>query len=154
MIAFCIIQYFFTEINLRPSPYDDRFVEVKMPFFFLLEALIGCATSISFSFLLQKYKLFTWIRIVGYHSLFVYCMQIITITATRIILQSIIHITYTPAIIISTWASGVVLPIFFYNLCLRYNLWWLYTFRKPQKQVDYLSSTNIFSFKRQEIPEV
>ena len=149
LIVFVIIQYYFTEINLKPSSYDNRYVEQKMPFFFLLEALMGCATSVSFSFLLQKYKVFTWIRIVGYHSLFVYCMQVIVMTFARIIVQSFLHITYTPAIIMLVWSSGIVLPIFFYNFCLKYNLWWLYTFRKPEKQVDYLRHTNIFSFRKQ-----
>ncbi|MDO3641484.1 acyltransferase [Mucilaginibacter sp. L3T2-6] len=147
LAAFVIIQYFFTEINLRPSAYGDRFVEQKMPFFFLGEALVGCATSVSFSFLLQKYKLFTWIRIVGFHSLFIYCMQIIVMTFARIFFQSLLHVSYTPALIILVWSSGIFLPIIFYNFCLKYNLWWLYTFRKPEKQVEYLRKTNIFSFK-------
>lgn len=155
LLAFVTIQYFFTEINLRPSTYESRFVEQKMPFFFLIEALVGCITSVSFSFLLQKYKLFTWLRIVGYHSLFIYCMQIIAMTFARIFFQSFLHINYTPALIMLVWTSGIVLPIFFYNFCLKFNLWWLYTFRKPEKQVGYLRSTNIFSFKRQqEVPEV
>jgi fucose 4-O-acetylase-like acetyltransferase len=155
LAVFIVIQYFFTEINLRPSAYDNRFVELKMPFFFLIEALVGCTTSVSFSFLLQKYKLFTWIRIVGYHSLFIYCMQIIAMTFARIFFQSFLHISYTPALIMLVWSSGIVLPIFFYNFCLKFNLWWLYTFRKPEKQVNYLRNTNIFSFKRQQqVPEI
>lgn len=150
LAAFVIIQYYFTQINLKPSVYGDRFVELKMPFFFLTEALVGCTTSVSFSFLLQKYKLFTWIRLVGYHSLFIYCMQIIVMTFARIFFQSLLHINYTPALILLVWSSGIILPIFFYNFCLSYNLWWLYTFRKPEKQVEYLKDTNIFSFKKSE----
>lgn len=154
LVFFVIIQYFFTEINLRPNVDGINYVDHKMPFFFLLEALVGCSLSLSFSFLLQKYKLFTFLRIVGYHSLFVYCMQIIVMSIARIFLQNFLHITYTPALIILIWLSGILLPIFFYNLTLRLNIWWLYTFRKPEKQVDYLRKTNIFSLKRhQEVPE-
>jgi len=150
---FVIIQYFFTEINLKPSADGINYVEHNMPFFFLVEALVGCAASISFSFLLQKYKLFTFLRIVGYHSLFVYCMQIIVMSIARIFLQDFLNIGYTPALILLIWVSGIVLPIFFYNLSLRLNIWWLYTFRKPEKQVDYLRKTNIFSLRnRQEVP--
>jgi fucose 4-O-acetylase-like acetyltransferase len=150
LVTFVIIQYFFTVINLRPTVYGDRFVEQKMPFFFLVEALVGCTASVSFSFLLQKYKLFSWLRVVGYHSLFIYCMQIIVMTFARIFFQNFLHITYTPALIMLVWTSGIVLPIFFYNFCLRFNLWWLYTFKRPEKQADYLRSTNIFSFKKQQ----
>jgi fucose 4-O-acetylase-like acetyltransferase len=155
LAAFLAAQYFATKINVQPSPYGNDLVEHKQPFFYLFQALLGCAISINFSFLLQKYKVFTWIRIVGYHSLFIYCMQVIVMTLTRIFFQNFLHITYTPVLIILVWSSGIVLPIFFYNFCLRYNLWWLYTYKKPVKQVEYLRTTNIFSFKRQvlEVPE-
>jgi fucose 4-O-acetylase-like acetyltransferase len=152
LVIFLIVQYHFTDLNIKYQSYN-RYVELKMPLFFLLEALIGCTTSVSFSFLLQKYKVFTWIRIVGYHSLFIYCMQIVAMTFARIFFQNFLHITYTPALIMLVWTSGIALPIFFYNFCLRYNLWWLYTFRKPEKQVDYLRHTNIFSFKKQKIAD-
>ena len=152
LAVFLLTQYFATEINRQPSAYGNDLLENKMPFFYLLQALVGCTISINFSFLLQKYKLFTWIRIVGFHSLFVYCMQVIVMTLARIFLQSFLHITYVPALILVVWASGIVLPIFFYNFCLKYNLWWLYTYKKPAKQIDYLQRINIFSFKRQSVP--
>jgi len=148
IVLFITIQYFFTQINLRPSAEEMNYVEHKLPFFFLVEALVGCVTSVSFSFLLQKYKLFTWLRIVGFHSLFIYCMQIIVMTIARTVCINALHITYVPALILLVWSSGIVLPVFFYNFCLRYNLWWLYTFRKPERQVEYLRNNNIFSFKR------
>jgi fucose 4-O-acetylase-like acetyltransferase len=154
LAVFLVTQYFATKVNQQPSPYGNDMLENKMPFFYLFQALVGCTISINFSFLLQKYKLFTWIRIVGFHSLFVYCMQVIVMTLARIFFQSFLHITYVPVLIMLIWSSGIVLPIFFYNICLRYNLWWLYTYKKPVKQVEYLQRTNIFSFKRQEVQEV
>jgi fucose 4-O-acetylase-like acetyltransferase len=156
LAVFLTTQYFATKINSQPNPYGNDLVEHSQPFFYLFQALIGCTISINFSFLLQKYKAFTWIRIVGYHSLFIYCMQVIVMTLARIFFQNFLHITYTPVLIMLVWSSGIVLPIFFYNFCLRYNLWWLYTYKKPAKAVEYLRSTNIFSFKRQaqEVPEV
>lgn len=147
LAVFLVTQYFAAKINLEPTSLGDDLLEHKMPFLYLFQALVGCTISINFSFLLQKYKVFTWIRIVGFHSLFVYCMQIIAMTLTRIFLQSFLHITYIPALIILVWTSGTVLPIFFYNFCLKYNLWWLYTYKKPVKQVEYLQRTNIFSLR-------
>ena len=150
--VFITIQYFFTQINLDQTTALHKteginFVEHQMPFFFLFEALVGCITSVSLSFLLQKYKTFTFLRIVGYHSLFIYCMQIIVMTIARTVCMNVLHITYVPVLIALVWSSGIVLPIFFYNFCLRYNLWWLYTFRKPERQAEYLRSNNIFSFR-------
>ncbi len=82
--------------------------------------------------------------------------QVIVMTLARIFLQNFLHVTYVPVLILLVWSSGIVLPIFFYNSCLRYNLWWLYTYKKPVKAVEYLRRINIFSLKRrvQEVPEV
>ena len=147
LAVFLATQYFATKITFEEGGGNIEFLEVKMPFFYLSQALVGCTISINFSFLLQRYKVFTWIRIVGFHSLFIYCMQMIVMTLARIFLQSFLHITYIPALVILVWASGIVLPIFFYNFCLKYNLWRLYTYKKPAKQIDYLQKTKIFSFR-------
>lgn len=136
LAVFIVMQYYFTIINVKHSDYSNRFVEVKMPFLFLAEALVGCATSISLSFLLQKYKLFTWIRIVGYYSLFIYVMQIITMSFAQVLFQKFLKVSYTPALIALVLLSGICLPIIFYNLCIRWNVWWLYTFKKPHKEAE------------------
>ena len=80
-------------------------------------------------------------------------MQIIAILIARTICIIYLKITFVPALVAIIWTSGIVLPIFFYNFCLRYNLWWLYTFRKPEKQVEYLRKNNIFGFNRPKIEE-
>ena len=145
--AFLAVQYVCMVINLKPTHEGISFVEHKMPYLFLVQALIGCAVSVSFSFLLQKYKMLTFLRIVGFHSLYIYCMQIIVMTVARVIFFTMLKITYVPVLFPLVWACGVILPIFIYNFCLRYNFWWLYTFKKPQKQVEYLQQHNIFSLK-------
>ena len=148
IIAFGFVQYYFTRDNIRVTDFGIQYTEYRHPFLFLFEALLGCVTSVSFSFLLQKYKAFTFFRIVGYHSLFVYCMQIIVMSLARIVCMNVLHIYYVPALVLIVWTSGIVLPIFFYNFCLKYNLWWLYTYKKPVKQVEYMKASNIFWFDR------
>ncbi|MGZ3836852.1 MAG: hypothetical protein ACXVB0_25270, partial [Mucilaginibacter sp.] len=60
-----------------------------------------------------------------------------------------------PALVLIVWTSGVILPVFFYNFCLKYNLWWLYTYRKPKPQVAYMKTANIFWFdKKKKTPDV
>lgn len=146
LAVFLTIQYFFTQINLKPTPEGINYVEHKLPFFFLIEALVGCAISVNFSYLLQKFKALTFLRVVGFHSLFVYCMQIIVMTIARTVFVNMLHITYVPVLFVLVWGSGIVLPIFFYNFCLKYNLWWLYTYRKPERQAEYIQTANIFRF--------
>jgi Acyltransferase family len=155
IIAFAGVQYYFTKFNIQPSIYGIAYIENKQPFWFMAEALLGCVTSVSFSFLLQKYKVFTFIRIIGYHSLFIYCMQIIVMSVARILCMNVLHIYYVPALVLIVWTSGIILPVFFYNFCLKFNLWWLYTYRKPEKQVEYMKTANIFWFdKKKKGPDV
>ncbi len=148
VVLFLIIQYHFTKANLQPTKYGIQFTEYNQPFWFMVEALVGCAASLSFSFLLQKYKAFTFFRIVGYHSLFIYCMQIVTMSFVRILCMNFLHIYYVPVLVLLVWSSGIILPIFFYNFCLKCGLWWLYTFKKPKKQVEYMKNASIFWFNR------
>lgn len=146
MAAFIGVQYYFTQFNIKITPDGRSYVEHQMPFIFFFEALLGCIMSVNISFLLQRYQKLAFLRIVGYHSLFIYCVQIIFMTISRFVFVNGLHITYVPALIPLVWASGTILPIFFYNFCLRYGMWWLYTYRKPAKAVEYLKKNNIFSF--------
>jgi len=132
-VIFVIIQYQFAKINLHGGVEGINYVEHKMPFFFLFEALFGCTISINFSFLLQKYNALKFLRVIGFHSLYIYCMQIIMVTVARVILINVLKVHYVPAIIILVWIAGVIIPIFVYNICLKLNMWWLFTFRNPNK---------------------
>jgi fucose 4-O-acetylase-like acetyltransferase len=146
LIAFIAIQYYCTPINLQSSDFGIRNVEVNQHYLFFLQAIIGCALSINCSFFLQKLQVLNFLRIVGYHSLYIYCVQIIVMTVTRTVVMSALHITNVPVLILIIWSAGVILPIFFYNLCLRYGFWWLFSYRKPEKQIAWIKEARIFSF--------
>ncbi|MBS1525220.1 MAG: acyltransferase [Bacteroidetes bacterium] len=148
IIMFAFLQYYCARLILQNANYGMYYVERKLPFLFLAEALVGCTVSLNFSFLLQRYGIFKFLRVVGFHSLFIYCMQIIVMQVARIFFMSALHITYVPALILLVWSSGVVLPVFIYNYCMKHGMWWLYTFRKPERQVEYLRYQNIFRPKR------
>jgi len=142
--VFLVLQYYCTGFLLKPNPDGMHYVEHKMPFLFLVEALVGCALSLNCSFLLQRYGRFAWLRVVGYHSLFIYVMQIIVMILSRVFLVNMLHITYVPALIMLVWTAGTVLPIFIYYFSLKFNLWFLYTFRKPKEFVVHVKKANIF----------
>ena len=153
LIAFIAIQYYCTPINLQSSDFGIRNVEVNQHYLFFLQAIIGCALSINCSFFLQKLRVLNFLRIVGYHSLYIYCVQIIVMTVVRTVLMSVLHVSNVPLLLLIIWSAGIVLPIFFYNFCLRYNFWWLFSFRKPDKQIAWIRQENIFGFtKKRAIP--
>jgi fucose 4-O-acetylase-like acetyltransferase len=132
LAIFLILQYRFAAYNMHGGPDGINYVEHKMPVFFLLEALVGCTISVNFSFLLQKYNALNFLRVIGFHSLYIYCMQIIIMTMARVILVNILKITYVPFLVIFIWTSGVAIPIIIYNFCMQFKLWWLFTFKRPK----------------------
>jgi len=145
LIAFVLIQLLFTSINMT-EPKNNYRVENLMPMFFILVALVGCAFSISISFSLKKLNTFRFIRVVGYNSVHIYCMQILVIGVTRLILMNALGISNVPVVFFLTLASAVLVPMFIYQICMRMGLWWLFTLKKPKEELAALSTN---SFKKQ-----
>ena len=137
-LSFLFIQYLFTTINLDAK--NNYYVENKMPLFFLVVALVGCAISIALSFSLKKYEKMRFLRVVGYNSVHIYCLQIIVMSVARQFYMNVLHIKHVPTLALLILASGVILPMIFYNLCLRINAWWLFTLKKPTDEIEYLQS--------------
>lgn len=133
---FCLVQYNFAAINIQEG--SNYYVEHKMPLFFVVIALVGCALSINISFLLDKYNMAGYLRIIGYHSIHIYCMQIIIMAATRTVLLKAFDNIPAPLVLTLIIVVGLILPIFCYNLLMGLNCWWLFSPKKAissQKQV-------------------
>ena len=135
-ISFITIQYFFTEINMKAG--DNYHVENHMPFLFILVALVGCSISICASFSLKKHASMKFLRVVGYNSVHIYCMQVIIMAAARVVLVKA-GIIYPPLLLPLVLISGIVFPMIAYNVALRFNMWWLFTLKKPVEEIAYLS---------------
>lgn len=134
---FLLIQHTFTILNLNAK--DDYYVQYQMPAFFALAALVGGAFIINLSFLLEKYKVLPGLRVIGYHSLYIYVMHLMITSFTRIFFVRILGITSIPPIMITSLILGITLPIIFYNLANRMGGWWLFTsnrtgkYKQPEK---------------------
>jgi fucose 4-O-acetylase-like acetyltransferase len=151
-VAFMTIQYFFTKINMLPHintqtntmEVSNYYVENHMPIFFLAVALVGCAMSIALSFSFKKYDTARFLRVVGYNSVHIYCMQIIAMSIARLFFLKI-GITYVPGLVLLVLASGVMIPMVVYNICLRFNLWWLFTLKRPpEEEINHLAKPKLF----------
>jgi len=137
---FCIImQTIFTSINMRHA--DDNYVNTHMIYLFLPISLSGCALMIQLAQLLQKKDSFRWLRVVGYHSLYIYLMHLMLIAAVRIVLVRVLDITYIPLIMAIAISLGVIIPIIVYNLCIRMGAWWLFSLKKPVAEIEHYSTT-------------
>jgi fucose 4-O-acetylase-like acetyltransferase len=126
---FILIQYNFTEINIAMK--SNYYVEHNMPLFYLTVALVGCALSMNISFILAKLKQLKFLTTIGYHSIHIYCMQIIAMAGTRMILLKYFKINDVPLLTSLILCAGILLPILAYKMLISMNAWWLFTLQKP-----------------------
>lgn len=101
---------------------------------FLIVSLIGCATFILLSFLIEKWNRWPWLRIVGYHSLYIYILHVIVVASTRIALVRFLGIHNYLILLPTAIFLGVTVPIVFYNFIGKKYLWFLFSTKRPVKQ--------------------
>lgn|GEM_PF-138393 len=129
--VFLIVQYFFTEINLGKFPSitaekNDYFVQYHMPWLYLIAAIAGGSFIVLISFLLEKAAILKFLRVIGYHSLYIYAAHLLVTSGTRIVFTKILGVSYAPAIMIAGLILGIAVPMILYNLAVRLNAWWLF----------------------------
>jgi uncharacterized membrane protein YcfT len=85
-----------------------------------------------FAFLLERWGKVSFLRVFGYHSLYIYITHVIIVGFVRMILTKVFHI-YDPFVILGVGITvGVILPILFYNLVGKRYLWFLFTTKKQK----------------------
>lgn len=126
--VFVIIQHYFTLVNI--SHKDDYYVQYQQPVLYVLAALVGGAFIINISFLLQKLKVLSFLRVIGYHSLYIYAVHLIVTAGTRALLLNVFHMQNIPAMMIICILAGVILPIIFFNVAEYFGASWLFSIKK------------------------
>jgi fucose 4-O-acetylase-like acetyltransferase len=138
---FCtIMQTIFTVVNLNHN--DDNYINREMPMLFLPISLSGCALMIQLTHIMERKNVFRWLRVIGYHSLFIYLMHLMLIAAVRIVLVKIFHISYIPLIMLIAISVGALVPVIVYNLCVRMGAWWLFSLKKPEAEIQFYKAIN------------
>ena len=100
---------------------------------FLAIALIGCLSMFILAFRMQAWNILRFLRVVGYHSLYIYVTHVFVAGLVRLSLTRLLHI-HNPFILLATGIFfSVTIPIIFYNLLVVNGpLWWLFSFRKDK----------------------
>jgi fucose 4-O-acetylase-like acetyltransferase len=102
---------------------------------FLLIALTGCFSMLVLAFRLQSLGMFRFLRVLGYHSIYIYVMHVIVAACIRIILTKLFGIDSPIPLLMCGIFFGVVIPVMFYNLLGKnHMLWFLFTYRRPQSR--------------------
>ncbi|TDX01900.1 acyltransferase family protein [Dinghuibacter silviterrae] len=101
------------------------------PPLFLGIALTGCVTMTILAFLLQRYNVANWLRIFGYHSLYIYVIHVMVAAVVRNITLHVFHIHQVHVVLLTGIFFGITIPVFFYNYLVKDGpLWFLFYFRK------------------------
>jgi len=128
--VFILIQHYFTYLNLTNK--NDYYVQNYQPVLFALAELLGGGFVIGVSFLLQKTNKLRFLRVIGYHSLYIYVANLIVTASVRILFVKVLNINNIPFLLIVGSIAGVIIPIIFYNIVVKAGAWWLYTMDKPR----------------------
>jgi fucose 4-O-acetylase-like acetyltransferase len=102
---------------------------------FLAVALIGCFSMFVLAFRFQKWDILRWLRVLGFHSLYIYVMHVMIAAFTRSVLSRVFGIHNTPILLLVGIAVGVTVPVIIYNTLIKDNIFWfLFSLQKPQKK--------------------
>jgi fucose 4-O-acetylase-like acetyltransferase len=116
---------------------------------FLIIALTGCLCMLLLAFQLQRWNILSFLRVLGYHSLYIYVMHVVVASAARLLLKNILGIHNPVILLFAGITLGVILPIVIYNLFIFENVgWFLFSLKKrkaKQPPGKELSSTSLAS---------
>lgn len=131
---FIVAQGYFLLTNLNHDAAAYRFVEDHQPTLFLLIALTGCAFMISISFILQRFNAASWLRIIGFHSLYIYVSHVFITSVCRTLLTKA-GITYVPLMLLLCILLGVFIPIYFYRFCQARGWYFFFSLDKERAKL-------------------
>jgi fucose 4-O-acetylase-like acetyltransferase len=119
--------FFLTQVYYLAHPTEPGKAD------FLAIALIGCFSMFVLSFRMQSWNVLRFLRVIGYHSLYIYVTHVFVAGLVRLSLTRFLHIHNPFILLFSGIFFGLTIPIIFYNLLvLNGPLWFLFTFKKPQ----------------------
>jgi fucose 4-O-acetylase-like acetyltransferase len=87
-------------------------------------------TLIIIAFLLEKWNKLSFLRVIGFHSLYIYMIHVIVVGLVRAVLVHFLHLTNPFLILSIVIFFGVLIPILFYNLLGKSYLWFLFSTKK------------------------
>ena len=135
LLVFLGAHYYYTVVNEHYN--KGYYVEFYMPASFLLIALSGCLVTIQISFMLQKYKALQFLRVLGYHSLYIYLMHVMITSFTRVFFSKILHFTNIPLMLLVSVIAGALIPVVIYNVLTSVGMWWMFSLKKPKLEKSY-----------------
>jgi len=102
---------------------------------FLAIALIGCLSMVILSFRLESWNALSFLRVLGYHSLYIYVMHVMVAAGVRVIFTRVFGVHDPAILLLSGIAFGVTIPVIVYNLLIEDHIFWfLFSYHRNKKK--------------------
>lgn len=130
-------------------------IEYKNIFIFSAIALIGCAFMLNICFKLANDNKLIFLKIVGFHSLYIYILHVSIAFALRLLLSNVLGINNTIILLIINLPVAIIISIIIYNIIVRNGGWYLFVLNKERINktliYDKIMSTSIIQNITKEI---
>ena len=143
---FAAVEWYCTTLNLAHPEEFDFYVQHQRQDIFFFSAIIGGLFMIHLSFMLQRFNVLRWLRVVGYHALYIYVAHLMVTAGLRILFVRYLHIESIPLLQFTIWPLGVIIPMIMFNLAKKLGVGWIFTLRddeagkkKPQASTQYFT---------------
>jgi fucose 4-O-acetylase-like acetyltransferase len=125
---FIATQYFYLYL-WKASPGNDVNLGLFLPI-----ALFGCLTMCALAYRLQSWDILRFLRVLGFHSLYIYAMHVIVAAFVRIVLTKLFHLYQPVALLFIGIALATTIPVMIYNLFIfEKPLFFLFSLRRYPK---------------------
>jgi hypothetical protein len=91
--------------------------------------IIGCAFTINICYIIQRYGRLSFLRVIGYHSLYIYLMHIVFEASVRAVFLHVFNCYNTFIVLPSQIIISVIGSIMLYNLLLHFNMKFLFEYQ-------------------------
>jgi fucose 4-O-acetylase-like acetyltransferase len=108
--VFLITQFYYLHLYIT-SPGNDVNLGLFLPI-----ALFGCLTMCALAYRLQAWNILRFLRVLGYHSLYIYVMHVIVAAFVRVLLTRVFGLHEPIALLFIGIALAATLPVMIYNL--------------------------------------
>jgi len=115
-------------VNIEHSSFNSIIIHFWGMLKFIGIVIIGCAFVLNSCALFQRLGKATFIRIIGFHSLYIYIMHVIICVGIRILLVNLLHYENAFVILPLQIFCGMVGSVMIYNICKRLHLNFLFEY--------------------------
>jgi fucose 4-O-acetylase-like acetyltransferase len=145
LLPFFIATQFYYLHLYNTSPGNDVNLGLFLPI-----ALFGCLTMCALAYRLQHWNILRFLRVLGFHSLYIYVMHVMIAAFVRVILTKVFHLHQPVAILFIGIALASTLPVMIYNLFIvEKPLFFLFSLHRYPKKSSIPQKTSKLALNEQ-----